>query len=139
VTKALICLACVDIVTPYTSTDRGWRRCRCGQSAVRWRNPDQGLIDVTATAGPRLVRVLGLNNLFLQDAVTATTGLGARPPGYWRGLHQQQTTTVPRNYLFHADQRNCWAVVIAVGDTNDVSFVEPGEATKPAPEETHTP
>jgi hypothetical protein len=142
VTKALICLACVDVVTPYRSGQR-WRWCQCGQAAVRWRNPERGLIDVTTVGGPRMIRVLGLNNQFLEDAVTA----GIRTPAaadHWQDLHQRHTTEVPHHYLFHAYRRGCWAVVIAVGETGDVQFVDPATVAgwppdRPAPEETHTP
>jgi hypothetical protein len=120
-TKAALCVTCADIVSPYRSsaTDGRWRRCECGQAGVRWRNSVTGQLEVTSEGGPDNVRVIGINNMFLQGAV----GGYANTPRSWRELHEHTCRTVEPHYLFHQDNRNCWALIVAVGESGDVTFV----------------
>lgn len=124
-TKAIICVQCSDIAAPYPDPARGWRWCACNKAAARWRDPAYGLLDVTAIHGEHAVRVLGLNNNFLTDAVNGHAW--GDPDGIheeWRLLHDKHAEEVPSNYLFHEDKRACWAVVIRPGETGDVRFVD---------------
>lgn len=120
-TKAALCVACSDIVSPLRDWqgDRSWRWCQCGHAGVRWRDGDRGLLEVTSLYGPASVRVLGLSNSFLIMAV-------ADPPSdaeAWRDLHATCAAEVDPHYLFHASRRACWALVIRPGETGDVTFV----------------
>ena len=126
-TKAALCIACYDIVSPYRdwTTNRAWRWCQCDYTAVRWRDGDQGLLEVTSLHGPDGLRVIGLNNMFLQLATIQDHEVphGRRSPEQWRALHQLCSRRVPANYLFHETNRDCWALVIRVGESGDVTFV----------------
>lgn len=120
-TKAVLCTDCFDIVAPYRDwqTNQSWRWCQCDHTGTRWRDGTRGELEVTSQRGPDGVRVLGLNNSFLEHAVRALP----RSPEEWRLLHQAAADSVPPNYLFHADQRACWALVVAVGESGDVHWL----------------
>lgn len=126
-TKAAICAHCWDIVSPRRAwrTDRSWRWCECDHTAVRWRDGNRGLLEVTSTHGPTGVRVLGLNNAFLEAAIATGVTMDAEE---WRLLHSASTELVEPYYLFHKDRRACWALVCAVGQSSDVTFVDYFEA-----------
>jgi hypothetical protein len=128
VTKVVLCVRCADIVAPYPEPEQGWRWCQGRHAAGRWRDPHRGLLDVTALR-PTEVRVIGLNNAFLVDAVQGTAW--GDPDGIneeWRLLHDKHAEEVPPHYLFHENRRACWAVVIRPNETGDVRFVEFEEA-----------
>jgi hypothetical protein len=131
-TKAAICVHCSDIVSPHRDwvTDRAWRWCECDHMGVRWRDGAQGLIEVTALYGPDSVRVLGFNNMFLSLGVTANpaSDTGTRTAEQWRALHDYTCDRVEPHYLFHKDKRGCWALIVRVGESGDVTFVPYGEA-----------
>jgi hypothetical protein len=143
VTKAALCVHCSDIVSPHRDwqTNRDWRWCECGHAAVRWRDGARGLIEVTALHGSDHVRVLGINNLFLTAAVSTNpySEDGRRNEKQWRALHELACERVEPNYLFHKDRRNCWVLVVRVGESGDVTFVPYAEARYPSPEEESSP
>ena len=117
---------CMDFVTPLRAwdTDRSWRWCQCDHMGVRWRDGALGLLEVTALHGPDHVRVLGMANTFLDQAIVGNVGLYGTDPGEeWRLLHDTVCEEIPDSYLFHETRRHCWAAIIAVGDTGDVTFV----------------
>lgn len=125
-TKAMVCTECSDIVAPsrHWQTSRAWRWCECGGAGVRWRDGSAGVLEVTSAAGRQGVRVLGLANSFLNAAV-------AEPPADaqgWRALHAQACGNIPPYYLFHADRRSCWALVVRPGESGDVIFIDYAEA-----------
>lgn len=142
-TKAALCVHCADIFSPYRAwqTNRAWRWCQCGHTGVRWRDGERGLIEVSSLHGEDGVRVIGINNSFLEAAVALM-----RPGGLmaeeWRELHDASTEAVEPYYLFHREKRNCWALIVRVGESGDVAFVDYATATSPPPrpsteEETH--
>jgi len=122
VTKVALCANCWDIVSPRRAwkTDRSWRWCECDHTAVRWRDGNRGLLEVTSSHGPTGVRILGLNNSFLEPAVNVGHALKDEE---WRVLHQDACRLLEPYYLFHTDKRACWALVVAVGGSGDVTFV----------------
>jgi hypothetical protein len=131
VTKAMLCTECIDIVAPSRDwqTSRAWRWCECGAAGVRWRDGTAGLLEVTSTGGRAHVRVLGINNTFLRLAV-------ARPPADaegWRALHQLTCAEVESHYLFHAERRACWALIVRPGESGDVIFVDYTDAKADQP------
>ena len=131
VTKAVLCRACADVVAPYRSwaTDRRWRWCQCTAVGTRWVDGGRGMLEVSAAGGPDGVRVLGLNNLFLHLAAADDTDvLYPRTARQWRVAHEVTCREVEPGYLFHAQRRDCWAVVVRVGDSADVVFVDYGVA-----------
>jgi hypothetical protein len=134
-TKAVICVHCSDIVSPRRDwqADRSWRWCECDHAGVRWRDGARGLLEVTAVHGPDYVRVLGINNLFLQAAVSANpySTDGGRTFEQWRALHDLACDRVETNYLFHRGKRNCWALVVRVGESGDVTFIDYADAKWP--------
>lgn len=125
-TKAAICITCADIVSPYRDWGNGrWRWCQCDEMGVRWRDGARGMLEVTALHGPDHLRVLGINNAFLALAVTANPGspAGTRIGEQWRALHKFTCEQVEPHYLFHATNRDCWALVVRVGESSDVFFM----------------
>ncbi len=149
VTKIVFCVACADFVAPYSVVgidpnhvgpgqpdyrrnrrvvERRWRWCQCERVGTRWRDAEAGQLEVSALDGPSGLRIIGLNNVFLQMAVEQP------PAGHrqWRGLHELAAGSVGPQYLFHQERRACWAVVIAAGETGDVHFVPYAEASRPA-------
>lgn len=129
-TKAAFCIACSDIVSPRRAweTDRSWRWCECKHAATRWRDGARGLIEVTSLHGPEGVRVLGLNNSFL---VAAVKHGGDADWERWRALHAVSCSDIEPRYLFHTDRRACWALVVAVGESGDVTFVQYADVEAP--------
>lgn len=121
-TKAAVCTSCMDIVAPRRDwrKDRSWRWCECEHTGVRWRHGERGLLEVTSRDGIEGVRVLGLNNLFLVPA--AGNGVNWQD-AQWRTVHEVTCEDAGEHYLFGAGRRNCWALVIAVGQTGDVTFI----------------
>ena len=116
--KALFHTNCGSIRSP--KTDKSWTFCDCGQAAMRWTDPARGLAEVWS-ADPGSARVIGMNNAML----TADPPNGSRKEQgqAWRRMHELSIRTVDTHYLFHADDRACWAVIIRPGDTGDVSRV----------------
>lgn len=123
-----MCVTCTDFVTPLRAwqTDRSWRWCQCRETGVRWRDGARGLLEVTSLHGPTSVRVLGLNNIFLQRAVITPQVRGGLSFPEWRELHDTSCQAVEPGYLFHVDKRDCWALVVRVGESGDVTFVDYG-------------
>lgn len=71
--------------------------------------------------------MIGFSNMFLQAAVA-----GWRMGEEWRDLHTQCAQQVEPGYLFHANRRDCWAVIVRVGESGDVTFVPGVRNTTPA-------
>jgi hypothetical protein len=69
------------------------------------------------------MRVIGLNNAFLAAAVRAKDSDDAAH----RQIHDVTCANAP-GYLFAAERRNCWALVVKVGESGDVIWVDYGEA-----------
>jgi len=126
-TKAAFCLTCNSLVSPSgrwaEGTDRPWTYCQCDHVAVRWRNGARGTLEVTALHGPEGVRVIGLNNAFLAAAVRAKDSDDAAH----RQIHEITCGNAP-GYLFASERRNCWALVVKVGESGDVMWVNYDEA-----------
>jgi hypothetical protein len=118
-TKAALCTHCSDIVAPYRDwrINRAWRWCECDHMGVRWVDGARGLFEVTAMHGEEHVRVIGINNGFLENAVR----MDLTEPE-WRELHTASTEAIASNYLFHKDKRACWALIVRVGESGDVAF-----------------
>lgn len=132
--KIAYCVRCGDFVTPRRDweTNRAWRWCACDQMGVRWRDGNRGLLQVTSVYGPPRVRVLGLNNGFLLPAVDGLIGgSGEDPDEDWRVFHDLVAEQTPAGYLFSERHRECWAVLIRIGETSDVEFVSHTEAKQP--------
>lgn len=121
-TKAALCTTCYDILSPYRDweTNRAWRWCQCDHIGVRWLDGARGLIEVTSLHGPDYVRVIGIHNGFLAAAIKHQRLLFED----WRRLHEESTEAVSSDYLFHRDKRNCWALVVRVGESGDVTYVD---------------
>lgn len=100
--------------------DGVWTFCDCGQAAMRWTDPAKGLAEVWA-ADPGSARVIGMNNAMLMT--DPPNGSRAEQGQAWRDMHELSTRAVSPHYLFHADARACWAVIIRPGDTGDVTRV----------------
>jgi hypothetical protein len=127
-TKAAICSACWDIVSPRPrwQTDRSWRWCDCGEVGTRWRDGTRGLLEVTSLHGTGGVLVLGLANTFVHQAMLLRSAeLTAEE---WRLLHQRICEQVEPQYLFHADKRACWALLVRPGESGDVFLMDYADA-----------
>lgn len=126
-TKAVFCLSCGDIVAPYRNwqANRDWRWCQCDKMGVRWRDGAKGHLEVSHQYGASQLRVIGLNNSFLEIG----GGLSSRAPSpsnseEWRTLHEMSAKGCDEYYLFHEKNRNCWALIVRVGESGDVYWIE---------------
>jgi hypothetical protein len=122
-----MCTTCGQIIgpRPRNADWAVWTWCAdpCAHSAVRWRDGAKGLLEVTSLHGPEGVVVIGLHNRFFEGLAVE----GLQPDG-WRDLHERVTRDLSDGYLFHRNNRDCWAVLTRVGQSNDVFFMGYGEA-----------
>jgi hypothetical protein len=127
--KALVCLMCNDIRSLDPKGE--WTVCRCGQLEARWLNPNAGTVRVKADH-PSFARMLGLNNRYLIGACRGPDHHEMVAAGgqweWWRELHDKATEAP--GYIFDKTKRACWATVVRVGETNDITW-EPEEEPKP--------
>lgn len=94
-----------------------WVQCECGNASAHWRDPEKGLVGVSAQ-NQDAVRILGIHNGFLQEGYhRPLTAQG------WRDLHEKYCSNSP-GYVFSSEFRNCWVAMIRVGETNDVIWEE---------------
>lgn len=118
--KVLLCTLCLDIRA--LDPEGAWTGCRCGNSEARWLDVDVGSVRCRAKDQSRL-RVIGMNNTFLLA--------GSKGPSYadlkvtdrwawWRKLHDLATHA--EGLIFDHDKRACWATILKVGDTPDISW-----------------
>lgn len=123
-TKAAMCTTCGQIVGP-RPRDEEWTWCAepCLHTAVRWRDPGRGLLEVTSLHGPGGVIVIGLHNGFIAGLAERVT-----EAEWWRNLHDKVTAEHSDGYLFHRNNRDCWAVLVRPGQSSDVFFIPYGEA-----------
>lgn len=123
-TKAAMCLTCGQIIGPRPrwQEDRAWMWCAdpCAHTAVRWRDGGKGHLEVTALHGEGDVAVIGLHNGFVACLADGLDHAG------WRRAHER-VTQAP-GYLFDSSRRDCWAVLIRPGQSNDVFFMPYSEA-----------
>jgi hypothetical protein len=121
--KLLICTACSDIRA--LDPKCAWTTCRCGACSAKWVDPSAGTVVVRAD-DRRLPRILGLNNAFLIPACRGMEWAEIQDCGgrdaAWRKRHKESTNAP--GYLFDESRRECWACVIQVGESNDVSWYE---------------
>lgn len=119
-----MCTACGMIVgpRPREADWATWTWCAepCLHTAVRWRDGHKGLLEVTSLHGPNGVLVIGLNNRFIMAMEYNPDHEG------WRRAHEEATDAP--GYLFDSSKRDCWAVIVRPGQSNDVFFIPYGEA-----------
>lgn len=123
--KALMCGACGDFKA--LARDGSWRECECGTVAARWTDSHRGLAEfwTEAESERRYAFVLGLNNHLLQPALEGRLGMHAD----FRAAHDLATDAP--SHVFDKSRCSCWAVVFAVGRTNDVAWAETGPGRDP--------
>lgn len=128
-TKAAMCLTCGQIIGPRPrQADWSiWTWCAkpCMHSAVRWRDGQAGVLEVTSLHGKEDVVVVGLHNGMF-GALSKSTFENPLSDAEWRAAHAL-CTNAP-GYLFDKSRRECWAALVRVGESNDVWFVEYGLA-----------
>lgn len=111
--KALVCGLCFDIRALDPTCQ--WTKCRCGNTEARWLNPHAGTVSVRAKDRSK-ARVLGMNNDFLIDGVhNSPTGNAA-----WKLLHRRACNAP--GYIFDEGKRGCWACIVQVGETADITW-----------------
>jgi hypothetical protein len=127
--KALVCTNCIDIRALEPTGQ--WTSCRCGTVEARWLDPQKGTVRVRAKDQSK-ARILGLNNSYLIGGCKGPTHMEMVAAGgqweWWRNLHTEATNAP--GYIFDKDKRACWATIVKVGETNDITW-EPDEE-KPA-------
>lgn len=116
--KALFCAGCSSLQSP--PADGQWRHCVCGQSGVRWVDPAAGQLDVWAVDLSR-ARVIGLHNQMIYAAFGDPTVPHVRSDAEWRQFHHD-TCRESEGYLFWRGKRDCWAVIVAPGESGDVRW-----------------
>jgi len=118
--KVLLCTLCLDIRA--LDPEGAWTNCRCGNSEARWLDVDTGSVRCRAK-DQRGLRIIGMNNMFLLA--------GSKGPSYadlkvsdrwawWRKLHE--TATAIEGLIFDHNKRACWATIMKVGDTPDITW-----------------
>lgn len=130
--KALICGVCVDIRA--LEPEGKWTICRCGNMQARWVDPNKGTVRVVAQDRSRAF-ILGMNNHFLltavrglsQEYMVAAGGQGEA----WRKLHEEATEAP--GYIFDKAKRACWACIVKVGETGDISWEPEPEGAEKEP------
>jgi hypothetical protein len=114
--KVLFCIRCQDIrafSTEYTP-------CKCGNMEARWIDPNTGTVMIRARNRDH-AKLIGLNNRMLHAMVyLALDGGFDFSSERWRELHDDATAAP--GYLFDKSRRNCWAVIIGIGSSNDVKW-----------------
>lgn len=114
--KAMFCGLCSSLQSPPENGD--WRTCLCGASEVRWLDPYAGKLEVKSI-NLKYVRVLGMHNQFIQEAFKYEHLMS----GDWREFHQKICESAD-GYVFHQNNRNCWAALVSKGETNDVTWTQ---------------
>lgn len=117
--KLLYCMECTTIISPQPTANRV-RFCDCGQASIRWIDPHSGTLEVKAL-NLSAVRVIGLNNNMLRAAAIGPEE-GHSTDDWWRRVHDGLAAEAD-GYLFNQELRNCWAVIVAQGETSDITWV----------------
>ncbi len=113
--KALACGSCGDI----QALQVGWRTCACGAISAHWVNPHTGTAEFKASeTNKRYGFLLGLNNNLLVPALRGELAMFQD----FRAAHEQATKAP--NHIFDESRASCWAVVVRVGTTSDVTWVK---------------
>ena len=102
-----------------------WTYCDCKQMAARWSDPERGTVEVVAQV-PERAFLIGMNNRFLTGAVLKM--MAGASGELWRGLHDEVTKSP--GFVFDATHRNCWAAILRVGETSDVTWHSAQEKIK---------
>lgn len=115
--KSILCGLCADIrgVRP-----DGITVCECGNVAAWWVDPRRGTLKVHAKDRDE-VRVIGMHNGFL-GATWADEP--KRTHAAWKTTHDYITARASDGYIFHENQRGCWACIVRVGDTSDITWAD---------------
>ena len=109
--KILMCARCFG----FHSFSTEWRFCECRNMAAKWIDPNAGTVHVLGRNKNRTF-IIGMNNRFLSGAILSDPAL--RNDEAARELHNIATDA--KGFLFDKSIRNCWAVVIRPGQTNDI-------------------
>lgn len=119
--KAIACGECADIrALPNTPPLQEHVSCRCGNVEAWWVNPSAGTVKVRARVRASAF-ILGLNNQLLVPALRGELGMHED----FRRAHDEATDAP--NHVFDKSRCGCWAVIFAVGRTNDVSWADDDE------------
>ena len=120
--KALVCGRCGDI---HALQDE-WRTCKCGAIRAHWVDGERGIAEFDAPAHLRRYGfLLGLHNGVLIPALRGELGMFSD----FRAA-AEAATDAP-NSVFDKGRGNAWAVVVRVGATGDVSWVQEAESEPP--------
>lgn len=118
--KALFCTVCFDIRALDPRGD--WTHCRCGNVSAKWLDSARGTVSVQAGIRDK-ARIIGFNNQMLQASVEAHDNEG------WKRMHDEATDA--KGYIFDKAMRGCWACILRVSETGDITW-EPDEPPQPS-------
>jgi hypothetical protein len=112
--KLVYCLECGDIFSPGGSVrgdgsqeDRP-KRCRCGYAVAKWKDPVRGILHIASRGGASLIRVLGINNRWLE--IVTSLAPEDQLHRYWN----VKTSEEADGYLFKS--RNCPIIMAGVNE-----------------------
>lgn len=111
--KALACGSCADI----QALQWEWRTCKCGNTSARWVDPYAGTAEFRAKDRSKAF-LLGLNNHLLEPALRGELGMFED----FRLVHERATDAP--GYVFDKSRASCWAVIVRVGQTGDVTWAK---------------
>lgn len=113
--KAFLCGYCADI----QALQSEWRTCKCGVTSAHWVDPFRGTAEFRQPAPPAdgsHCFLLGLNNHLLAPALRGELAMFED----FRAAHERATDAP--NHVFDKSRANCWAVIVRVGQTSDVTW-----------------
>lgn len=99
-----------------------WVYCDCKQMAARWLDENAGTVQVLSQQ-PENALIIGMSNSFLSYAINQpSTDVS------WRNRHD--FCTKAPGYVFDASSRACWAAILRVGETADITWHPAQEKVK---------
>lgn len=115
--KLTYCLKCGDIFSPGVKTPKS---CGCGYALAKWTDPRRGLLDVASRLGINFIRVLGVNNLWLDMANAILMSPEAGDDEIHKSINER-TSEAAEGYLFKT--RNCPIIMVKPG-RGDITYNE---------------
>jgi hypothetical protein len=114
--KVLLCGVCGDI----RAFDEGvFTPCKCRRMAAKWVDASRGTVQVIAKNRDK-ARIIGMNNHMITAALSMPHTAMDYGASKWKQLHAEATQAP--GYIFDDSIRGCWACIVKIGVTNDITW-----------------